>query len=366
MSRLHPKNPTTQQPSDPNILNSVYCLDDFETLAREVLPRPTYEFIACGAADEHSLRRNTEAWTNIRLKPRVLTDTTTIDVSTRLLGIDLPCPILLAPTAYQRMVHSDGELASVSGAGEAGALYIVSTSTNTPLEALAEAAAGPLWFQLYVQPDREFTRDLVHRAEATNCKAICITVDNVNIGLRNRQHRSGFVLPDSMDTPHLYNAPDRKNPTREPGRHALTWDDIAWIRSLTALPLLLKGILNPDDAERAIGIGANGIIVSNHGGRNLDTLPPTAEALPVVAERVAGRVPVLVDGGIRRGTDVLKALALGAQAVLIGRPYVYALGVGGAEGVRKCIAILRTELEIAMALCGVCSLTEIDSKCIWP
>jgi 4-hydroxymandelate oxidase len=363
MSRLHP---TTQRPNDQSILDSVYCLDDFESLARETLPHAIYEFIANGAADEHTLGWNEESWAGIRLRPRVLIDTTEIDVRTHLLGLDLSCPIILAPTAYQRVVHPKGEHASVRGAGEAGALYIVSTSTNTPVDELADAANGPLWFQLYVQPDREFTRDLVQRAEAAGCKAICVTVDNVNIGLRNRQHRSGFVLPDDIDTPHLYNAPDRKNPTREPGRHPLTWKDIEWLRGLTDLPLLLKGIMNPDDAERAICAGASGIVVSNHGGRNLDTVPSSAEALPVVARKVAGRAPILVDGGIRRGTDVIKALALGAQAVMIGRPYVYALGVGGSEGVAKCINILRTELEMAMALCGVTRLDQIDGQILWP
>jgi 4-hydroxymandelate oxidase len=219
---------------------------------------------------------------------------------------------------------------------------------------------------LYVQPDRGFTRALVERAEGAGCRALCLTVDTPVLGVRNRQQRARFALPPGLTTPHLPDPHVRARPTEfREAREAITWKDVDWLRSFARVPLLLKGILDPDDAEQAIRAGVDGIIVSNHGARNLDTVPPTTEALPPIAQTVAGRVPILVDGGIRRGTDVLKALALGANAVLIGRPYLYALGVAGADGVRHVVEILRTEFEMALALCGRASAQDLDPSVFW-
>ncbi len=334
----------------------MFSLSDFEESAREKLPRMAYEYVAGGAADELTLRWNRESFDKMRLRPRVLQDVSALNTRVTLFGHELPFPILLAPTAYHRLLHPEGELATARGAGAAGAVYVVSSYTTTPIEEIARAATQPLWFQLYVQPDREFTKDVVQRAEAAGCKALCVTVDLASIGVRNRHQRAGFELPPEMKVHYMMLGAQRP---------PVTWKDIEWLRSFARVPVLLKGILNPDDAELAVENGASGVIVSNHGARDLDTLPATIDALPHVAERVAGRVPILMDGGIRRGTDVLKALALGANAVLIGRPYCYGLAVAGAEGVSRVVQILRGEFELAMALTGRPSIKSIDRSVLW-
>jgi 4-hydroxymandelate oxidase len=343
----------------------ILSVPEFEERARLLMPPMAYEFVASGAADEHTLRWNREAFERIRLRPRVLRDVSALDTRVALLGRELAFPILLAPTAYQRVLHPEGELATARGAAEAGATWIVSMGTTTALADLARAATSPWWFQLYFQSDREFTRDVVQQAEAAGCEALCLTVDSPIIGARNRQARAGFRLPSGVTTPHLYDIGHRKQAIMDPRRVAATWKDVSWLRALTRLPIVLKGILDAEDAELGIQAGAAGIIVSNHGARNLDTTPATIDALPDVAERVDGRVPVLVDGGIRRGTDVLKAIALGARAVLIGRPYCYGLSVAGGEGVRRVVDILRAELEAAMMLSGVAAIGAIDGAVLW-
>ena len=250
---------------------------------------------------------------------------------------------------------------------------VVSTSATTSVEDIAAVATRPLWYQLYVQRDRDFTRELVRRAEASGCKVLVITVDSPVLGARYREARVKFTLPPGVERANL-----RGLKTATGGHRAtegniysalldptLTWKEIEWLRSITKLPVLLKGILNPDDAARAADLGVAGVIVSNHGGRNLDTVPATIDALPEVAAKVGGRIPVLVDGGIRRGTDVLKAIALGASAVLIGRAYLFGLAVGGAPGVTRVVNILRREFEMAMALTGRTSIKEIDRAVIW-
>jgi 4-hydroxymandelate oxidase len=357
------QHPPTGMPPATEPAGEVFSLSDFESRARARLSHMVYEFIASGAGDELTLRWNREAWDRLRLRPRVLTDVSVVDTRVTLLGQALPFPILLAPTAYHRLVHPEGEPATARGAGAAAATLVVSTSTTTAIEEIARAATQPLWFQLYFQPDRGFTRELVQRVEAAGCRALCVTVDTPVLGARNRQQRARFALPPGMETPHVYNPNTRRRPLHlwEP-RVAVTWKDVDWLRSFARVPVLLKGILDPEDADLAVQAGVSGIIVSNHGARNLDTALATAEALPQVADRVAGRVPLLVDGGIRRGTDVLKALAFGATAVLIGRPYLYALGAAGEAGVRHAIDILRTELGMAMALTGCASLPEITRR----
>ena len=348
-------------------------LPDFERAAKGVMSSLAWEYVSEGAADEITLRSNHEAYEKIRVMPRALVDVSKIDTRVTLLGRELAHPILLAPTAYQKLSHPDGELATVKGAGDASATMVLSTMSTVSLEDVAAAAKTPLWFQLYVQPDREFTRELVQRAEKAGYQALVVTVDTPVLGPRYRELRAKFNLPPGMERANL-----RGRATATGGQRAtegaifsatldptLTWKDIEWLRSITKVPVLLKGIINPEDAELAVQVGAAGILVSNHGARNLDTGPATIEALPRVAERIRGRIPVLVDGGIRRGTDVLKALAFGANAVLIGRPYVYGLAVDGSRGVTRIVSILRRELEMAMAHTGRTSIAAIDQTALW-
>jgi 4-hydroxymandelate oxidase len=344
----------------------ILSLPEFEEHARRCMPHMAYEFVASGAADEHTLQWNRDAYDRIRLRPHVLQDVARVDTRVSLLGRELAFPILLAPTSYHRALHPDGELATARGAGAAGVTWVVSTATTTTLEEIRRTATAPLWFQLYVQPDRGVTRELVQRAEANGCQALCLTVDTPVLGVRNRQVRAKFVLPPGVTAPYMTQLRAGGQAVSDPRRGvAVTWKDVEWLRSVTHVPLLLKGIITGDDAHSGIAAGAQGIIVSNHGARNLDTLPATIDALPEVVDRVGGRVPVLVDGGVRRGTDVLKAVALGASAVLIGRPYCYGLSVGGDVGVRRVVEILRAELEIALQLTGHRSLSGLDRRVLW-
>ena len=337
-------------------LDALLSLFDFEAEAQKVISHGAWARISGGAADELTLRWNHEAYEKIRLNPRALVDVSKLDTRVKLFGQELPFPILLAPTGAQKFVHPEGELAAVRGAADAKATYVISSSASMRVEDIAKAAGGPVWFQLYVQRDRQFTRDLVQKAEDAGCRALCVTVDSPIFGARNREERAKAELPE-RELPNL-KGKDYLDPT-------LTWKDIDWLRSFARRPVLLKGILNPDDAATAVKAGVDGVIVSNHGARNLDTVPATIDALPAVVERVSGKVPVLVDGGIRRGTDVLKALALGAAAVQIGRPYLWGLGVAGPAGVARVVEILRREFELAMMLTGRPTLQSIDRKAIW-
>ena len=350
-------------------LNELVSLFDFEGVAQRRISHMVWEYYS-GVADEITLRWNREAYDRLRLRPRVLVDVSRIDTRTKLFGQELAHPILLAPAADHRMIHPEGEAATARGAGSASTIVVLSSFTTTCVEDVARHASAPLWFQLYVQRDREFTRDVVERAVAAGCKALCVTVDTPTFGARDRQARAKYELAPGLSRPHLP-PPKRTSGTgalqvfpdwTEP---ALTWRDLGWLSSLVKIPVLLKGILNPDDAERAVQEGAAGVIVSNHGARNLDTVPASADALPPVVEKVARRIPVLVDGGIRRGTDVVKALALGANAVLIARPYLYGLAVAGEEGVKRVIGILRNELEMAMGLLGRPTIQSIDRSVLW-
>jgi 4-hydroxymandelate oxidase len=337
-------------------LGQLLSLFDYESAAQKRISHGAWERIAGGAADEITLRWNREAYDHIRLKPRILIDVSKIDTRVTLLGQEFPFPILLAPTGGQKFIHPGGEVEAARGAASANATYVISSSASMAVEDVARTAAGPVWFQLYVQRDRGFTRDLVQRAEGSGCRALCVTVDSPNQGVRNREERAKGELPE-RELPNL-KGKDYLDPT-------LTWKDIEWLRSFARTPVLLKGVLNPDDAVTAVQAGVAGIIVSNHGARNLDTVPATIDVLPRVVEKVAGRVPVLVDGGIRRGTDVVKAFALGANAVQIGRPYLWGLGIAGADGVARVVQILRKELEMAMALLGRPTLASIDRSVLW-
>jgi 4-hydroxymandelate oxidase len=340
---------------DSKTAGRLVSLRDFERLAPGLMTREAWEFISSGAGDEHTVRWNEEAFGRLRLRQRALEDVTRLDTRIRLLGRERPHPILLAPTSNHTLVHPEGEVATARGAGAAAATMVVSTFADKSLEEIARTATQSLWHATYVMSDRGRTRDLLGRAEAAGCEAICIPIDSPVVGARDREHRTYRFAraPISfLEYPANY------------WRYPTTWKDIEWVRSQSKLPLVLKGVLGPEDADRGIRAGAAAIYVSNHGGRNLDTLSATIEVLPAVADKVAGRVPIVVDGGVRRGTDVLKALALGATAVAIGRPYLYGLAVSGADGVRGVINVLRNELEMAMALSGRPTIASIDRSLI--
>ena len=348
----------------------ILTLAELEGLAESCMSPMAMAYVCGAAADELTLRANCEDWKRIRLMPRVLVDVSDLDLRTKILGQDFDQPILLAPTAFHRLCHPEGELETVAGANMGKAGMVLSSLSTVSIEEVGKAIEQPLWFQLYAQPDRGLTEEMIERAHAAGCKAMCITVDTPVLGARHRETRSRFQLPPDFKLPNLNLGPVSHRPVRGAIYSELlnprqNWKDIEWFSSISKLPILLKGVLNPEDAVRAADAGVAGLIVSNHGGRNLDTLPSTAEALPRVAERLNGRLPLLVDGGIRRGTDVLKALAMGAQAVLVGRPYLYALSVAGAEGVARVIEILRTELMMAMALTGRTRIAEIDRSVLW-
>jgi 4-hydroxymandelate oxidase len=310
-----------------------------------------YDFFAGGAGEERTVAGNTEAFDRYRLVPRVLRGVGRRELGVELLGHSLSMPVLLSPTAFHRLAHPDGEVATARAAAAARTIMILSMAATRTVEEVA-ATGVRLWFQLFVQPDRGFTERLVRRAEQAGCGALVVTVDAPLFGRRERDVRNGFVdLPAGLACENL-----REPPAGPPRPIAwdpdLTWADLAWLCGLTPLPVLVKGILHPDDAQLAIEHGAGGIIVSNHGGRQLDGAVATLDALTAVVDTVAGRVPVILDGGVRRGTDVVTALALGATAVGIGRPVVWGLAVDGTAGVRHVLGLLRAELDQAMALCG--------------
>lgn len=330
-------------------------------------------YIEGAGADGLTHAANLAAWSGLRLAGRAFADLRGAHTRVTLFGAELAHPILLAPCAWHGLVNPGGEAETALGAGAAGAAMVVSTQAGQPLETIAAAAHAPLWFQLYMQMRRTDTLTLIRRAEAAGYAALVVTTDAAVNGIRNDEARAGFRLPAGLRAVNLAGMPQASaNPA--PGESpvfnglldtAPRWEDLDWLRRQTRLPILLKGVMHPDDITRALNAGIDGLILSNHGGRVLDTLPASAEILPRVASAVAGRVPLLVDGGIRRGTDVLKAIALGASAVLIGRPQLHALAVGGAPGVAHMVMTLRAELEVAMALTGCRTLEEVGPGVLW-
>jgi 4-hydroxymandelate oxidase len=342
-------------------------LADFEAAAAESLESGPHGYYAGGAADEVTLRDNVQAWRRIAIRPRVLVDVSEVDTSTTVLGRRRDHPIFVAPTAFHRLAHPDGERATVRGAAQAGALYCLSSlTTTTPADVAAAAPDAQRWLQLYVFRDRAVSRALVETAAEHGYEALVITVDLPVLGVRERELRSGYAIDAADLIPEVHGG---TLPLSDIGLlidPSLTWEDVAAFAEDSGLPVLVKGVLTPEDARLAAEHGAAGVVVSNHGGRQLDTVPAGADALPGVVEAVGDRLDVLVDGGLRRGADVLKALALGARAVMVGRPVLWGLTVGGAEGVRAVVDILRGELEAALALAGVPRAAELDRSAVQP
>ncbi|MEU3985142.1 alpha-hydroxy acid oxidase [Streptomyces sp. NPDC026672] len=350
---------------------------DFETAARERIDPVHADFIAGGARDEVTVRANEEAFGRLRLLPRVLRGRAAPDLDVDLFGGRARLPVVLSPTAFHKLVDPEGELATARAAAAAGAVMITSMASTVAVAEVADAARAaappgepvPLWFQLYLQPDPDITEALVHRATDAGCAALVVTVDSPVLGASERNRRNGFHdLPAGLRCENLVDLRDgERGHVRQIAMSAeFSWKHVAWLRSVTDLPILLKGVLHPEDARLAVRHGVDGLLLSNHGGRQLDTVPATLELLPEIVAAVAGRIPVLLDGGVRRGTDVVKALALGALATGVGRPVMWALAADGEKGVRRLLELLREEIEDTVALCGAAGLTELGPDLVRP
>ncbi len=349
------------------------CLEDYQRHAQEILPHDIYEYLASGCADDLTLARNRSAFDELNIHPRILTDCSNGNTGCRLLGQRMRHPILLGPVAHQALVHDDAELATAEAASLMEACMVASTLSSVPMESIAAKVPGQKWFQLYFHRDRDFTLELIRRAEAAGFNALVVTVDAPVNGARNRIQRAGFSLPPSVVEANLLDQPAAVQQSLSTGQSVIfqglmseapTWRDIQWLRGHTSLPILVKGVMHPADAAHCVAEGLQGVVVSNHGGRCLDTVPASIEMVASIRAAVGEEFPVLLDGGVRRGTDVFKALALGADAVLIGRPQVFALAVAGALGVAHMVKLLRDELEICMALAGCPTLDTIGPSAL--
>lgn len=347
-------------------------LFDYERVAAARVAEPALGYLSGGANDEITLRANRAAFDGMMLRYRTMVDVTMRDLSASVLGTRVAFPVLIAPTAMQRLVHNEGERATARAAQRLGTIMVVSTTATIGLADVRVASDAPMWFQCYIYKDRGVTKALLERARAVGYQAIVLTVDAPFLGRRERDVRHGFHLPDGLRLPNADLAGEGEltelTGDSSLSQHlarthdsALTPKDIAWIREITGLPVIVKGVVRGDDAERALDQGAAAIVVSNHGGRQLDTALPSIRALPDVMRAVAGRGEVYVDGGIRRGTDVIKALALGARAVLLGRPVLWGLAINGEQGVVDALTLLRDEIDLAMALCGCRTLAEVSA-----
>jgi 4-hydroxymandelate oxidase len=342
---------------------------DYARSARGTLPKDALDYFEGGALDEITLRENTTGWEKLKLYYRVLAGVGERDLTTTVLGQRISMPIVVAPTAFHKLACDEGELATAWAAKAAGTLFILSSLSNTAMETVFAEAGSPRWFQLYIYKDREVTRELVKRAEAAGAEAIVLTVDAPGLGTRERDTRNRFRLPEGLAVENLAPLGKGKIPevpgsglaayVRENFKADLGFDDLDWLCGSTRLPVVVKGVCRGDDARRAAEHGAKAVVVSNHGGRQLDTAPPTCEVLPHVVDAAGELCEIYVDGGIRRGSDVLKAIALGARAVLVGRPILWGLCVAGEQGAGKVLEILRRELDEAMLLCGCSKLDDI-------
>ncbi|HWP57873.1 MAG TPA: alpha-hydroxy acid oxidase [Candidatus Acidoferrales bacterium] len=343
-------------------------LFEFEAVAKERLAKPEYDYIAGGATDEISVARNRRAYESWAFRPRVLRDVSTLDLSTTVLGTKVSFPVLLAPCGGHKRAHPEGELATYRAAARCGTILAVSANSNTSFEELSKAATGHLWLQLYPFRDRELTKSWLRRGEDAGYEAICVTLDSQWPPKRERNIRNNYRRTRGANYPAIDSSEaPRAGRTRRDGEGsdpAATWQDLEWIKAQTKLPVIAKGIMTGEDAELCVESGADAILVSNHGGRHLDNTLATIEVLAEAVAAVRGRAEVLLDGGIRRGGDVVKALALGAKAVLIGRPLFWGLAVDGESGVVRVLEILREEMEITMAKCGRPTIASIDSSVI--
>ena len=348
-------------------------LDSLEERARQALDPMLFDYIAGGAADEWTLGENRAAWSRIQLLPRMLRGVETRVLETHILGTPVSMPVVVAPMACHGLCNTEAESATARATAAAGTIFTASTMSNCSLETIAAASgAAPRWFQLYVYRDHGLTKSLVDRALAAGYSALCVTVDTPLAGQRERDLRNRLRMPSHL---RLDNFPDAHTQVNQSAvdrgsslAHyiaaqwdpSLRWTDIEWLRSLSPLPVLVKGVLAPDDARLAAEHGASAVVVSNHGGRQLDGVPAAVTMLPAIRDAVAGRLEILVDGGVRRGSDVLKAVALGARAVMLGRPVLWGLTLDGADGVRAVLEHIRRELDLAMALAGVANVAEVD------
>lgn len=346
-------------------------LFEYEKSASEKLHKTAFDYYCSGAHDEITLKENREAYNKIKVHYKVLVDVSKRDSSTEIFGEKISFPLIVAPTAFHKMAHEDGECATAQAAAKAGTIMCLSTLSNSKVEDVSKNCNSNFWFQLYVFREKSVTEKLVRRVEQAGAKALVVTVDAPLLGTRERDVKNKFQLPQGLSVINLM--PDGKEelPDDKPDSglslyfnemldQSLNWKDIEWLSSITKLPVLLKGIVRPDDALKAIDYGAKGIVVSNHGGRQLDTSPATIEVLPSIAESVDNKIEVMIDGGIRRGTDILKAVALGAKAVLIGRPVLWGLACNGRDGVYSVLELLKKEFDLAMALSGCPSVKDIQ------
>ena len=366
-------NNTDAPENDSSPSQQLVNVNDFVALAKEKIPQATFEYITTGSADEITLRENLSALQRIQILPPLLRGVDRPDLSTTVLKQRISFPVMLAPVGAQRMFHPEGALAAARSAAKAGTIFAASTSAGHSVEEIASAAQGPKWFQLYVPKDRTIARKLVQRVEKAGYQAIMVTVD---LGeWKDSDRRNRFRLPKDMLIQQLQNIghqglTDAMSYEKllafnaQAWDMALTWDFFDWLRSITDLPILVKGVLRKEDALKAVSIGLDGIVVSNHGGRRLDSMPASIDMLPAIVDAVGGRTEILMDGGIRRGTDILKALALGAKAVLIGRPHAWALAAAGEAGVDRVIDLLREEFENAMHATGCANVRDIHRSLV--
>ncbi|KAG9443668.1 hypothetical protein H6P81_015008 [Aristolochia fimbriata] len=344
-------------------------VNEFEELAREALPKMNYDYFRGGAEDQYTLKENVAAFQRILFRPRVLVDVSSIDMSTSILGYKLSAPIMIAPTGMHELAHPEGEMATARAAARSNTIMVLSFSSSKTIEEVASSSQAVRFYQLYVYRQRDIAVTLVQRAERNGFKALVLTVDTARLGRRELDIRNRLVIPSIRNLEGLLSV--EIDPTAGSGLEALAsqvmdtslnWKDIEWLKSITSLPILIKGVLTAEDARKAVEVGVAGVIVSNHGARQLDYSPATINVLEEVVQAVEGKVPVIFDGGIRRGTDVFKALALGAQAVMVGRPVVYGLAARGEAGVVRVMQMLKDELELTMALSGCPTVKDITRR----